>query len=182
MRGVISLAAALSIPVYIALGEVFLHRNIILFVIFVIILITLVGQDLFLTPILKWLNIEDAGSELPEEKQEAILMKKLKETALEKLNTDFSELSENNKLVQHLIYKLENEMKLMADKVQCMASTVDYVQAMNETKDVLRLVIQTQRNELHRMKREKIFDDHVMRTIEMQLDFEEAKITGFSHG
>jgi CPA1 family monovalent cation:H+ antiporter len=182
MRGVISLAAALSIPVYIAPGEVFLHRNIILFVIFVIILITLVGQDLFLTPILKWLNIEDAGSELPEEKQEAILMKKLKETALEKLNTDFSELSENNKLVQHLIYKLENEMKLMADKAQYMASTVYYVQAMNETKDVLRLVIQTQRNELHRMKREKICDDHVMRTIEMQLDFEEAKITGFSHG
>lgn len=182
MRGVISLAAVLSIPVYIAPGEVFPHRNIILFVIFVIILITLVGQGLLLTSILKWLNIEDAGSELPEEKQEAILMKKLKETALEKLNTDFSELSENNKLVQHLIYKLENEMKLMADKAQCMASTVDYVQAMNETKDVLRQVIQTQRNELHRMKREKIFDDHVMRTIEMQLDFEEAKITGFSHG
>lgn len=109
-------------------------------------------------------------------------MKKLKETALEKLNTDFSELSENNKLVQHLIYKLENEMKLMADKAQYMASTVYYVQAMNETKDVLRQVIQTQRNELHRMKREKICDDHVMRTIEMQLDFEEAKITGFSHG
>lgn len=89
MRGVVSLAAALSIPVYIAPGEVFPHRNIILFVTFVIILITFVGQDSFLTPILKWLNIEDAGSELPEEKQEAILMKKLKETALEKLNTDF---------------------------------------------------------------------------------------------
>ena len=68
MRGVVSLAAALSIPVYIAPGEVFPHRNIILFVTFVIILITLVGQDLFITPILKWLNIEDAGSELPEEK------------------------------------------------------------------------------------------------------------------
>jgi CPA1 family monovalent cation:H+ antiporter len=27
------------------------------------------------------------------------------------------------------------------------------------------------------MKKEKIFDDHVMRTIEMQLDFDEAKIT-----
>lgn len=182
MRGVVSLAAALSIPVYIAPGEVFPHRNIILFVTFVIILITLVGQGLLLTPILKWLNIDDAGSEMPEEKQEAILMKRLKETALEKLTTDFTELSENNKLVQHLIYKFENEMKLMADKAQCMASTLDYVQARNETKDVLRQVIQAQRNELHRMKREKIFDDHVMRTIEMQLDFEEAKITGFSHG
>lgn len=181
MRGVVSLAAALSIPVYISPGEPFPHRNIILFVTFVIILITLVGQGLLLSPILKWLKIEDAGSELPEEKQEAILMKKLKETALQKLTTDFSELSEKNKLVQHQIHKLENEMMMMADKAQCMATTGDYVVAMNENKDVLRQVIQAQRNELHRMKREKIFDDHVMRTIEMQLDFDEAKITGFAH-
>ena len=181
MRGVVSLAAALSIPVYISPGEPFPHRNIILFVTFVIILITLVGQGLLITPVLKWLKIDDAGSELPEEKQEAILMRKLKETALQKLTGDFSELSEKNKLVKHQIHKLENEMMMMADKAQCMATTGDYVQAMNENKDVLRQVIQAQRNELHRMKREKIFDDHVMRTIEMQLDFDEAKITGFAH-
>lgn len=181
MRGVVSLAAALSIPIYISPGEPFPHRNIILFVTFVIILITLVGQGLMITPILKWLKIDDGGSDLPEEKQEAILMRKLKETALLKLNNDFTELSEKNSLVKHQIHKLENEMMMMADKAQCMASTGDYIAAMNENKDVLRQVIQAQRNELHRMKREKIFDDHVMRTIEMQLDFDEAKITGFAH-
>lgn len=181
MRGVVSLAAALSIPIYISPGEPFPHRNIILFVTFVIILITLVGQGLMITPILKWLKIDDGGSDLPEEKQEAILMRKLKETALLKLNNDFTELSEKNSLVKHQIHKLENEMMMMADKAQCMASTGDYIAAMNENKDVLRQGIQAQRNELHRMKREKIFDDHVMRTIEMQLDFDEAKITGFAH-
>ncbi|QWT86346.1 Na+/H+ antiporter [Chryseobacterium sp. PCH239] len=182
MRGVVSLAAALSIPAFLPSGEAFPHRNIILFVTFVIILITLVGQGLLLAPILKLLNIQDAGSELPEEKQEVILMRKLKETALHKLDNDFSELAVTNSLVRHQKHKLENEMMLMADKAQCMASTGDYVTAINENKDVLRQIIQAQRNELHRMKREKIFDDHVMRTIEMQLDFDEAKITGFSHG
>ncbi|WP_370899282.1 Na+/H+ antiporter [Chryseobacterium gossypii] len=182
MRGVVSLAAALSIPAFLPNGEAFPHRNIILFVTFVIILITLVGQGLLLAPILKLLKIQDAGSELPEEKQEVILMRKLKETALQKLENDFSELAERNSLVRHQKHKLENEMMLMADKAQCMASTGDYVTAINENKDVLRQIIQAQRNELHRMKREKIFDDHVMRAIEMQLDFDEAKITGFSHG
>lgn len=182
MRGVVSLAAALSIPAFLPNGEVFPHRNIILFVTFVIILITLVGQGLLLAPILKLLNIQDAGSELPEEKQEVILMRKLKETALHKLENDFSELAVSNSLVRHQKHKLENEMMLMADKAQCMASTGDYVTAINQNKDVLRQIIQAQRNELHRMKKEKIFDDHVMRTIEMQLDFDEAKITGFSHG
>ncbi|KFF75722.1 sodium:hydrogen antiporter [Chryseobacterium sp. P1-3] len=182
MRGVVSLAAALSIPAFLPNGEAFPHRNIILFVTFVIILITLVGQGLLLAPILKLLNIQDAGSELPEEKQEVILMRKLKETALHKLKNDFSELAETNSLVRHQRHKLENEMMLMADKAQCMASTGDYVTAINENKDVLRQIIQAQRNELHKMKKEKIFDDHVMRAIEMQLDFDEAKITGFSHG
>lgn len=182
MRGVVSLAAALSIPAFLPNGEAFPHRNIILFVTFVIILITLVGQGLLLAPILKLLNIQDAGSELPEEKQEVILMRKLKETALHKLENDFSELAVSNSLVRHQKHKLENEMMLMADKAQCMASTGDYVTAINQNKDVLRQIIQAQRNELHRMKKEKIFDDHVMRTIEMQLDFDEAKITGFSHG
>lgn len=182
MRGVVSLAAALSIPAFLPNGEAFPHRNIILFVTFVIILITLVGQGLLLAPILKLLNIQDAGSELPEEKQEVILMRKLKETALHKLENDFSELAVSNGLVRHQKHKLENEMMLMADKAQCMASTGDYVTAINQNKDVLRQIIQAQRNELHRMKKEKIFDDHVMRTIEMQLDFDEAKITGFSHG
>ncbi|WP_284461272.1 cation:proton antiporter, partial [Chryseobacterium sp.] len=181
MRGVVSLAAALSIPAFLPNGEAFPHRNIILFVTFVIILITLVGQGLLLSPILKLLNIKDAGSELPEEKQEVILMRKLKETALHTLDNDFSDLAERNSLVRHQKHKLENEMMLMADKAQCMASTGDYVTAVNENKDVLRQVIQAQRNELHRMKKEKIFDDHVMRAIEMQLDFDEAKITGFSH-
>lgn len=182
MRGVVSLAAALSIPAFLPNGEAFPHRNIILFVTFVIILITLVGQGLLLAPILKLLKIKDAGSELPEEKQEVILMMKLKETALEKLESDFSELAEKNSLVQHQKHRLENEMIMMADKSQCLASAGDYVTAMNENKEVMRQLIQAQRNELHRMKREKIFDDHVMRTIEMQLDFDEAKITGFSHG
>ncbi|HAO29537.1 MAG TPA: Na+/H+ antiporter, partial [Chryseobacterium indologenes] len=121
MRGVVSLAAALSIPAFLPNGEAFPHRNIILFVTFVIILITLVGQGLLLSPILKLLKIKDAGSELPEEKQEVILMRKLKETALHKLDHDFSELTERNSLVRHQKHKLENEMMLMADKAQCMA-------------------------------------------------------------
>ncbi|MFP3835965.1 Na+/H+ antiporter, partial [Chryseobacterium sp. SIMBA_028] len=83
---------------------------------FVIILITLVGQGLLLSPILKLLKVSDAGSELPEEKQEVILMKKLKETALHKLDNDFSGLAETNSLVRHQKHRLENEMMMMTDK------------------------------------------------------------------
>lgn len=181
MRGVVSLAAALSIPAFLPNGEAFPHRNIILFVTFVIILITLVGQGLMLSPILKLLKIKDVESDIPKEKQEVILWRKLKETALHTLENDYTQLIETNSLVRHQKRKLENEMMMMADKTQCMASTENFSSSLHESKDVLRQVIQAQRNELHRMKREKVFDDQVLRGIEMQLDFDEAKITGFTH-
>lgn len=179
MRGVVSLAAVLSIPAFLPNGEAFPHRNIMLFVTFVIILITLVGQGLLLPWVLKLLKIKEPDSDLPPEKQEIILMKKLKEIALNKLENDYAEKIENNKMIRHQKHKLENELMLMIDKTQCMESSVDFTATMSENKEILRQIIQSQRNEIHRIKRDKIFDDHVLRTIEMQLDFEEAKITGF---
>jgi len=179
MRGVVSLAAALSIPAFLPNGEAFPHRNIILFVTFVIILITLVGQGLLLSPILKFLNLTEPDNEMPEEKQEMLLMRKLKEIALEKLKNDYAEQIEKNSLIRHQKHKLENELMLMMDKVQCMEDSENFNFAITENKEILRQIIQSQRNEIHKVKRNKMFDDHVLRTIEMQLDFEEAKITGF---
>jgi len=48
MRGVVSLAAALSIPLLINEGQPFPHRNLILFITFIVILVTLVVQGLTL--------------------------------------------------------------------------------------------------------------------------------------
>ncbi|MCB4235840.1 cation:proton antiporter [Kaistella anthropi] len=50
---VVSLAAALSIPVTLADGSPFPHRNLILFITFVVILLTLVLQGLTLPLLLK---------------------------------------------------------------------------------------------------------------------------------
>ena len=48
MRGVVSLAAALAIPVTLDNGQNFPHRNLILFITFIVILLTLVVQGLTL--------------------------------------------------------------------------------------------------------------------------------------
>ena len=48
MRGIVSLAAALALPVTIAPGVPFPDRDLILFVTFVVILVTLVGEGLLL--------------------------------------------------------------------------------------------------------------------------------------
>jgi len=56
LRGAVSLAAALSIPL--ALGDApFPHRDLILFATICVILATLVGQGALLGPLVKWLNL-----------------------------------------------------------------------------------------------------------------------------
>ncbi|MFZ1688855.1 MAG: Na+/H+ antiporter [Flavobacteriales bacterium] len=53
MRGVVSLAAALAIPVTLSNGTVFPHRSLILFITFVVILLTLVVQGLTLPVLIR---------------------------------------------------------------------------------------------------------------------------------
>ncbi|MFN8414695.1 MAG: Na+/H+ antiporter [Cytophagaceae bacterium] len=59
MRGVVTLAAALSIPLYLETGEPFPHRELILFISFVVIIITLFLQGLTLPFMIK--RIETSG-------------------------------------------------------------------------------------------------------------------------
>src|SRR6476661_2744902 len=63
VRGVVSLAAALAIPFALNNGEPFPHRDLILFVTFGVIVITLVGQGLMLPWVLQWLGITRLGEE-----------------------------------------------------------------------------------------------------------------------
>lgn len=61
MRGIVSLAAALALP------AAFPKRDVIVFVTFVVIFVTLVGQGLSLGPLLEWLNVKQEGDEAQRE-------------------------------------------------------------------------------------------------------------------
>src|SRR4051812_16527785 len=57
VRGAVSLAAALALPFALPSGEDFPYRDLILFVSFGVILITLVGLGLGLPPVVRWLGV-----------------------------------------------------------------------------------------------------------------------------
>lgn len=67
MRGVVSLAAALSLPLTTGLGEPFPERSLILFLTFCVILTTLVLQGLSLPPLIRLLGLKDDGQAEREE-------------------------------------------------------------------------------------------------------------------
>lgn len=66
LRGGISLAAALAVPLTIASGAPFPHRPLILFLTFAVILATLVGQGLTLPALIRWLRITSEGDDREE--------------------------------------------------------------------------------------------------------------------
>src|SRR5262249_38182259 len=83
MRGVVSLAAALAIPLTLPNGSPFPGRDLILFLSFVVILVTLVVQGLSLPPIIRLLGVKDDGTM---EKEERAARLKANHAALARLN------------------------------------------------------------------------------------------------
>jgi Na+/H+ antiporter len=67
MRGAVSLAAALALPLETDAGTAFPGRDLILFLTFAVILVTLVGQGLTLPFVIRVLGLEDDGVENREE-------------------------------------------------------------------------------------------------------------------
>ena len=61
VRGIVSLAAALAIPLTTVAGQPFPYRDLILLLTFSLILITLVGQGLMLPWVIRMLNLSHAG-------------------------------------------------------------------------------------------------------------------------
>jgi len=90
MRGVVSLASALAVPMALTTGEAFPHRNMILFITFCVILSTLVIQGLTLPLIIRWLKIE--VKENKEQERLAVRLR-LANTVLDYINTRYPEES-----------------------------------------------------------------------------------------
>jgi len=83
MRGALSLAAALALPLETDAGAPFPGRDLILFLTFSVILVTLVGQGLTLPAIIRVLRLEDDGGDAREEAKARI---RAAEAAIERLD------------------------------------------------------------------------------------------------
>ncbi|WP_428664823.1 Na+/H+ antiporter [Runella sp.] len=176
MRGVVSLASALAIPVTLSDGQPFPQRNLILFITFVVILVTLVFQGLTLPLILRWMKIKEVDSAIPDEEQEAGVRLRLMHAALTRLNDLYTKEMAENELVENLKAQLESTMALTSKKLESLESNEVDRNEVDEFNRVLHDIISAQRKELFLLRKEKFFDDEMLRHHEAQLDLDEARI------
>lgn len=170
MRGVVSLAAALSIPLVAGAGQPFPHRNLILFVTFIVILVTLVFQGLTLPWLIEKVKFRGFQNAIPEKQQELIIQQAITRTSLRFLEK--AELS--NEHIANLNERLTIDSRLLKQELTESDSTrtTDLMTFQRTYLDLL----QQQRSTLIEMNHKMEFDEELIRKYLSLVDLEELKI------
>ena len=175
MRGAVSLAAALAIPLQTDAGEPIRERPLIVFITFCVILATLVLQGLSLPLAIRWLHVEpDDGEELEENKARKLAAR----AALDRLDV----LAAEEWAREQTIERMRGMYRYRYDRFAArFDEAVDGDAIESRTSDYLRLVagvLEAQREVLEQLRRDGVISDDVMRRVEHELDLEEGRILG----
>ncbi|WP_166922284.1 Na+/H+ antiporter [Flavobacterium poyangense] len=166
MRGVVSLAAALSIPLHLENGDPFPQRNLILFITFVVILITLLLQGITLPYLIRKINMPDPDQLVTEEETVTLIRKQLAEKALEYLHANYSELLREQKSLQQLARKWEHNIQMSTDMIMAEECKVVYLEILSEQRIWL----------INRNKEETMLNEEIVRSQLKYLDLEEERL------
>jgi Na+/H+ antiporter len=172
VRGVVSLAAALAIPYALDNGQPFPHRDLILFVTFGVIIVTLVGFGSLLPLVVQRLGLSRLGTEEHLSEIEAELAarqaalaeveQRLEQFANEReLPPDVVELLRTRNATRNQI--LPRDLKDGLDKIRLSAA-------------VKRDLIDAERAFIYQLLRDGKITDEARRRIEYELDLEEASL------
>lgn len=166
MRGVVSLAAALSIPLQLGDGSAFPQRNLILFITFVVILTTLLLQGLTLPWLIKKFDMPDPDYTVPDEEMYNKIRKYLSQKALEHLKAKYSKQLNNEPVLQQIAHRWQD------------AGTTDTntVFMTEEAKNIYREILNLERNWLLAKNRKEGVDEEIVRRHLHYIDLEEEKL------
>lgn len=176
MRGVVSLAAALSIPLYVNNHVPFPQRNLILFITFSVILVTLVLQGLTLPMVIRLVNLKDPDYKVPQAEQEIMLQKKLAQFALQQINKRYKDKLKSNALLRAFRQRLENNLILL-ENVDRSVSTENGNSKEAVEYEKLRIeIIEEQRKLLQKTNKKETISEEVIKKSLLSLDQEEEQL------
>jgi len=172
MRGVLALAAAMSLPKTVADGSPFPHRDLIVFLTFSAILVTLVLQGLTLPSLIRWLGLAETPGPKCEELE---ARRRVLEAALSRLQemrkTDSPESRE-------LYDDLERHYQQRLARVRVSARDDDKVHAESYSRylDLSRTLLATERDAALRLRDQGRINDEVQREMEHDMDLRETRL------
>ena len=168
MRGIVSLAAALALPVQLDDGDFFPYRDLIIFLTFVVIAVTLVVQGLTLAPIIRRVKLGSDHSSRDEHDKARLAMCKAAIAAIDKLQHDGAP----KELTDRLRAEVSERMVAQSALTNLPEESGTFSVATN----IRRAAVRAERDELIRIWRAGEISDEVLHHIEEELDYEESRL------
>ncbi len=173
MRGVVSLAAALALPVSLPDGKEFPFRDLIIFLTFCVILFTLVVQGISLPFLIKLLGI--ASSKNDEELEEIEARKKLASAAIIHIEENYA----LGVLTEQVLAQVKSKYEIRYNHLSNF-STIKTDEPISSIFDqfnkVQQELLRIERDQLVAMRKKGSINDEVVRKLEYELDLEEARL------
>jgi monovalent cation/hydrogen antiporter len=176
VRGIVSLAAALAIPFTTDSGAPFPDRNLILFVTFSVILVTLVGQGLLMPAVVRWLGLARAGrrERHADRAEEFKARRQAIETAIERLDT----LAAERELPEDIIRPLRARQRERLKHIEQRSDGDDEHKKLIQSADEIEyLLIAAERDVINDLYRHGELKDEARRRIERELDLRDSHLT-----
>jgi CPA1 family monovalent cation:H+ antiporter len=168
MRGIVSLAAALALPVQIDDGNLFPHRDLIIFLTFVVIALTLVVQGLTLGPLIQRLKIGHDHSWRDEQDKARLAMCNAAIGTIDKLAAEGSP--------PELIERLRAEVSERMVAHSALTHQPEESGTFSLATRIRKAAVRAERDELIRIWRAGEISDEVLHRLEEELDYEESRL------
>jgi monovalent cation/hydrogen antiporter len=165
MRGIVSLAAALALPVTLPNGEPFPYRDLIVFLTFFVIATTLIGQGLTLSPFIRGLKV---GADWEGEKERERARAAMRRAALTAIET----AADTGRASPALVKVLQAEFSGVADPEETIRTAGELAHRIR------RSAIEAERRALIALWRNNEIGDEVLHHLEELLDYREAQLKG----
>src|SRR6187399_1487763 len=176
-RGVISLAAALALPLLLEDGTPFPKRHSIIFLAFVVIFVTLVVQGLSLPLLIRWLKIKPQDNTIEEEKE---LQLYLATSTLNFIEQDFP-MQLDNKLQEQLKNKYELKISDLTKEIRRQKKAKRDEEEIkppppNDFTNAQLEISKFKRELLVKIHKEGEFSDAAIKKVEREMDIDELKL------
>jgi monovalent cation/hydrogen antiporter len=174
IRGVVSLAVALALPLTLPNGEDFPHRDLILFASFGVIFVTLVGIGLTLPWVVKLLGLSHHGRLEARHEREAEIA--ARREILQSARQSLEDITTNRDLSDSLVKFLEARHETRTRAIPDPPAEQGQHTPSTMGAPVVRELITAERVFLHGLLRDGKITDETRRRIERDLDLEEAVV------
>lgn len=178
MRGIVSLAAALAVPEVLPSGEVFPYRSLILFVTYVVILVTLLVPTLTLPKLVRKFKIVSGNESF----SEAIMARmRMTDSVLQKLGELEQESRYANTQLDHVRRRYERFRNRIAPNLQQTGAFSSLDQSDQQHRLLNQEVISAERKELISLRQSGQIHDEVFHQLNIELDLEELRVRKYAH-